>query len=124
MTSVQFVNSQAEILRKAQALAMNINSAKALQEIMKSNFGPRGTLKMLVSGGNQIKLTKDGNVLLNEMQIRHPTASMIARSAVAQDDTVGDGTTSNVLLIGELLKTAERLVVEGTHPRTIADGYE
>jgi len=124
MSSVQFVNSQAEILRKAQALAMNINAGKGLFEVMKSNLGPRGTLKMLVSGGGLIKLTKDGNVLLHEMQIQHPTASMIARSAVAQDDTVGDGTTSNVLFIGELLKQAERLILDGLHPRIITEGYE
>lgn len=104
MSQVQFVNSKAEILRKAQALAMNINAGKGLVEVMKTNLGPRGTLKMLVGGAGQIKLTKDGNVLLHEMQIQHPTASMIARCAVAQDDSVGDGTTSNVLLIGELLR--------------------
>jgi len=58
------------------------------------------------------------------MQIQHPTAAMIARAATAQDDEVGDGTTSNVLFIGELLRHAERLVIEGLHPRIIADGYE
>jgi len=91
---------------------------------MKTNLGPRGTLKMLVGGAGQIKLTKDGNVLLHEMQIQHPTATMIARAATAQDDEVGDGTTSNVLFIGELLRVAERLVNEGLHPRVIAEGYE
>jgi T-complex protein 1 subunit zeta len=124
MSSVQFVNSQAEVLKKAQALAMNINAGKGLVEVMKSNLGPRGTLKMLVGGAGQIKLTKDGHVLLNEMQISHPTASMIARCATAQDDTVGDGTTSNVLFIGELLKQAERLILDGLHPRLITEGYE
>lgn len=124
MSSLQFVNSKAEILKKAQALAMNINAGKGLVEVMKTNLGPRGTLKMLVGGAGQIKLTKDGNVLLNEMQIQHPTASMIARCAVAQDDSVGDGTTSNVLFIGELLKQAERLIVEGLHPRLITEGFE
>jgi T-complex protein 1 subunit zeta len=69
-------------------------------------------------------LTKDGNVLLHEMQIQHPTATMIARAATAQDDEVGDGTTSNVLFIGELLRVAERLTHEGLHPRVIAEGYE
>jgi len=124
MSSVQFVNSKAEVLRKAQALAMNINAGKGLLEVMKTNLGPRGTLKMLVGGAGQIKLTKDGNVLLHEMQIQHPTATMIARAATAQDDEVGDGTTSNVLFIGELLRQAERLTYEGLHPRVIADGYE
>ena len=62
----------------------------------------------MVSGSGDIKITKDGNVLLHEMQIQHPTASLIARAATAQDDITGDGTTSNVLIIGELLKQADR----------------
>mgnify|MGYP002345360545 CR=1 FL=1 len=66
----------------------------------------------MVGGAGQIKLTKDGNVLLHEMQIQHPTATMIARAATAQDDIVGDGTTSNVLFIGEMLKQAQRLIQE------------
>ena len=72
----------------------------------------------------QIKLTKDGNVLLREMQIQNPTAVMIARAATAQDDICGDGTTSVVLLVGELLKQADRFISEGLHPRIITDGYE
>ena len=103
---------------------MNINSGKGLVEVMKSNLGPRGTLKMLVSGGGLIKLSKDGNVLLNEMQIQHPTAAMIARCSTAQDVTVGDGTTSNTLFIGELLRLGEKLICEGLHPRVITDGFE
>ncbi len=72
----------------------------------------------------QIKLTKDGNVLLREMQIQNPTAVMIARAATAQDDICGDGTTSVVLLVGELLKQADRYISEGLHPRIITDGFE
>jgi T-complex protein 1 subunit zeta len=72
----------------------------------------------------KIKLTKDGNVLLREMQIQNPTAVMIARAATAQDDICGDGTTSVVLLVGELLKQANRYISEGLHPRIITDGYE
>lgn len=79
---------------------------------------------MLVGGAGQVKLTKDGNVLLSEMQIQHPTATMIARSSTAQDDIVGDGTTSNVLLIGELLRRAEQCVALGLHPQFIAEGFE
>jgi T-complex protein 1 subunit zeta len=124
MSAVSFVNSKAEILKKFQALSMNINAAIGLQEVMKSNLGPKGTLKMLVGGAGQIKLTKDGNVLLHEMQMKHPTAAMIARAATAQDDIVGDGTTSNVLFIGELMKLAERIVQEGVHQRVITEGFE
>jgi T-complex protein 1 subunit zeta len=58
------------------------------------------------------------------MQIQHPTACMIARSATAQDDIVGDGTTSNVLFIGELMKLSERHISEGIHPSTVVDGIE
>ena len=124
MSNVQLLNPKADVVKKVQALAMNINAAMGLSEVMKSNLGPKGTLKMLVGGAGQIKLTKDGNVLLHEMQIQHPTAGMIARSATAQDDIVGDGTTSNVLLIGELMKQAQRLAQEQVHPRIITEGYE
>lgn len=79
---------------------------------------------MLVDGAGAIKLTKDGNVLLREMQIQNPTAVMIARAATAQDDITGDGTTSVVLMVGELLKQADRYITEGLHPRIITDGYE
>jgi len=91
---------------------------------MKTNLGPKGTLKMLVGGAGQVKLTKDGSVLLSEMQIQHPTATMIARSANAQDDIVGDGTTSNILFIGELLKQSERFLQTGIHPRHLVDGFD
>ena len=79
---------------------------------------------MLVDGAGQIKMTKDGKVLLSEMQIQNPTAAMIARTAVAQDDQVGDGTTSVVLLVGELLKQADRYISEGVHPTVIAEGFD
>ena len=78
----------------------------------------------LVSGAGDIKITKDGNVLLHEMQIQHPTASLIARVATAQDDMTGDGTTSNVLLIAELLRQAEMHIAEGLHPRLLTEGFE
>lgn len=80
--------------------------------------------RRLVSGGGDIKLTKDGNVLLHEMQIQHPTAALIARTATAQDDITGDGTTSNVLLIGELLRQASRFLSDGLHPRVVSEGFD
>lgn len=78
----------------------------------------------MVSGAGDIKITKDGNVLLHEMQIQHPTASLIARASTAQDDMTGDGTTSTVLLIGELLKQADILLSEGVHPRILTEGFD
>jgi len=124
MTSLQLVNAKADVVRKAAALGVNINAAKGLQEVLKTNLGPKGTIKMLVGGAGQVKLTKDGRVLLYEMQIQHPTAAMIGRAATAQDDIVGDGTTSNVLFIGELMRQAERYLGEGVHPRIVVDGIE
>jgi len=118
------LNPKAEVARAAQALAVNISGAKGIQEVLKTNLGPKGTMKMLVSGAGDIKITKDGNVLLHEMQIQHPTASLIARASTAQDDMTGDGTTSTVLLIGEFLKQAELYVQEGLHPRIVCEGFE
>ncbi|KAK7267934.1 hypothetical protein RIF29_20615 [Crotalaria pallida] len=122
--SVRTLNPNAEVLNKSAALHMNINAAKGLQDVLKSNLGPKGTIKMLVGGAGDIKLTKDGNTLLKEMQIQNPTAIMIARTAVAQDDISGDGTTSTVIFIGELMKQSERCIDEGMHPRVLVDGFE
>ncbi|KAJ3267027.1 T-complex protein 1 subunit zeta [Chytriomyces hyalinus] len=122
--AVQLANPKAEVARRGQALQLNINAALGLQDVLKTNLGPKGTIKMLVGGAGDIKLTKDGKVLLTEMQIQNPTASMIARAATAQDDITGDGTTSNVIMIGELLKQAERYISEGLHPRVITEGFD
>lgn len=124
MSLIQLLNPKAELIRRAQALQVNASAAQGLQLVLALNLGPKGTLKMLVDGLGQIKLTKDGKVLLSEMQIQHPTAVMIARAATAQDEIAGDGTTSVVLLVGELLKQAERYIQEGVHPRVLVDGFE
>jgi len=124
MGSISLLNPKAEVARAAQALAVNISAAKGIQDVMRTNLGPKGTMKMLVSGAGEIKITKDGNVLLHEMQIQHPTASLIARASTAQDDVTGDGTTSTVLVIGEMLKQADLYVSEGLHPRIVTEGFE
>ncbi|CAR24139.1 chaperonin-containing T-complex subunit CCT6 [Lachancea thermotolerans CBS 6340] len=122
--SLQLLNPKAESLRRDAALKVNVTSAEGLQSVLETNLGPKGTLKMLVDSAGNIKLTKDGKVLLTEMQIQSPTAVMIARAAAAQDEITGDGTTTVVCLVGELLKQAHRLVQEGVHPRMITDGFE
>ncbi|KAE8625031.1 hypothetical protein XENTR_v10006135 [Xenopus tropicalis] len=124
MAAVKALNPKAEVARAQAALAVNISAARGLQDVLRTNLGPKGTMKMLVSGAGDIKLTKDGNVLLHEMQIQHPTASLIAKVATAQDDITGDGTTSNVLIIGELLKQADLYISEGLHPRIVTEGFE
>ncbi|SCV04728.1 LAMI_0H18602g1_1 [Lachancea mirantina] len=122
--SLQLLNPKAESLRRDAALKINVTSAEGLQSVLETNLGPKGTLKMLVDGAGNIKLTKDGKVLLTEMQIQSPTAVMIARAAAAQDEITGDGTTTVVCLVGELLKQAYRFIQEGVHPRMITDGFE
>jgi len=123
-SATQIVNPNADVLKKGAAAQMNIQAARGLQDVLSSNLGPKGTLKMLVSGAGDIKLTKDGNTLLHEMQIQNPTAKMIARVATAQDDITGDGTTSAVLIVGEVMKQAERHLSDGVHPRLVCDGIE
>ncbi|XP_023599152.1 T-complex protein 1 subunit zeta-2 isoform X6 [Myotis lucifugus] len=120
MAAIKTLNAKAEVARAQAALAVNICAARGLQDVLRTNLGPKGTMKMLVSGAGDIKLTKDGNVLLHEMQIQHPTASLIAKVATAQDDITGDGTTSNVLIIGELLKQADRYISEAVVDSVLA----
>jgi len=124
MQGAKTVNPQADVIGKQHALMMNIQAARGLQGVLKTNLGPKGTLKMLVGGAGDVKLTKDGKVLLDEMQIQHPTAAIIARTATAQDDITGDGTTSNVLFTGELLYQSARYLEEGLHARVIVEGIE
>merc|ERR1711915_192469 len=124
MAAIKTLNPKAEVARAAQALSINISGARGIQDVLKTNLGPKGTMKMLVGGAGDIKITKDGNVLLHEMQIQHPTASLIARASTAQDDITGDGTTSTVLLIGEFLKQADLYINEGLHPRIITEGFD
>ncbi|KAG9391839.1 Chaperonin Cpn60/TCP-1 [Carpediemonas membranifera] len=123
--ALQSINPKAEIVRRGHTLAFNMMAARGLSDVLRSNYGPAGTQKMLVSGAGDIKITKDGATLLSEMQIQHPTASLIARTATAQDDIAGDGTTAAILLISEVLNQAEAYILrEGTHPRVITDGIE
>eukprot|EP01112_Ceratiomyxa_fruticulosa_P021853 TRINITY_DN7842_c0_g1_i1.p1 TRINITY_DN7842_c0_g1~~TRINITY_DN7842_c0_g1_i1.p1 ORF type:complete len:540 (+),score=123.71 TRINITY_DN7842_c0_g1_i1:84-1703(+) len=124
MSALKMLNSQSEVSRRGQALIMNTSAARGFAEVLKTNLGPKGTIKMLVSGAGDIRLTKDGNVLAHEMQIQHPTAALIARTATAQDDITGDGTTTMVITIGEFLRQSERYLGEGVHPRVIAEGFE
>eukprot|EP00657_Telonema_sp_P-1_P009827 TRINITY_DN405_c0_g1_i5.p1 TRINITY_DN405_c0_g1~~TRINITY_DN405_c0_g1_i5.p1 ORF type:complete len:540 (+),score=161.31 TRINITY_DN405_c0_g1_i5:196-1815(+) len=124
-SALQMINPNADaVTNKGQALAINSAAAQGLASVMRSNIGPTGTMKMLVDGAGEITLTKDGSHLLASMQIQHPTAQLISRAASAQDDVVGDGTSSTVVFIGELLKQANRYISEGVHPRLLADGFD
>lgn len=107
-----------------EAQKTNIEAAKAVANTVKSTLGPKGMDKMLVDATGDIVITNDGVTILEEMQIEHPAAKMIVEVAKTQESEVGDGTTSSVILAGELLKNAETLIDQGIHPTVIAEGYK
>jgi len=101
----------------------NIMAAKLVAETVRTTLGPKGMDKMLVDKLGDIIITNDGVTILQEMQIEHPSAKMIVEVAKTQEDEVGDGTTTAVVIAGELLKNAERLLDQEIHPTVIAKGY-
>ena len=101
----------------------NIMAAKAVAETVRTTLGPKGMDKMLVSSLGDVVITNDGVTILEEMQIEHPAAKMLVEVAKTQENEVGDGTTTAVVLAGELLKNAEKLIDDNVHPTVIARGY-
>jgi thermosome len=102
---------------------MNIMAGKALAESIRTTLGPKGMDKMLVDGLGDIVVTNDGVTILKEMDIEHPAAKMLVEVAKTQEDEVGDGTTTAVIIAGELLKKAEDLLEMEIHPTVISMGY-
>lgn len=101
----------------------NINAAKAVADAVRSTLGPRGMDKMLVDSMGDVVITNDGVTILKEMDIEHPAAKMLVEVAKTQDEECGDGTTTSVILAGELLKKSEELIERNVHPTIIAGGY-
>jgi thermosome len=101
----------------------NIAAAKAIGEAVRSTLGPRGMDKMLVDSMGDVVITNDGVTILKEIDVEHPAAKMIVEVAKTQDEECGDGTTTAVILAGELLKRAEGLIEQNIHPTVIAAGY-
>jgi archaeal chaperonin len=101
----------------------NIAAAKLVAETVRTTLGPKGMDKMLVDSLGDITITNDGVTILQEMAIEHPSAKMIVEVAKTQENEVGDGTTSAVIIAGELLKNAERLLEQDVHPTMIIKGY-
>ncbi|MCL7395811.1 MAG: TCP-1/cpn60 chaperonin family protein [Thaumarchaeota archaeon] len=102
----------------------NIAAAKIIAEIVKTTLGPKGMDKILVDSIGDVIVTNDGATILEKMDVEHPAAKMIVEVAKTQDNTVGDGTTTAVVLAGELLKHAEELVEQKIHPSTVISGYK
>jgi thermosome len=101
----------------------NIMAAKAVAGAVRTTLGPKGMDKMLVDTMGDVVITNDGVTILKEMDIEHPAAKMMVEIAKTQDQEVGDGTTTAVVLAGELLKQAEELLEQEIHPTVIAAGY-
>ena len=101
----------------------NIAAAKAVADAVRSTLGPRGMDKMLVDSLGDVVITNDGVTILKEIDIEHPAAKMLVEVAKTQDAEAGDGTTTAVILAGELLKKAEDLIEQNIHPTVIASGY-
>ncbi|HLD37729.1 MAG TPA: thermosome subunit alpha [Candidatus Nanoarchaeia archaeon] len=101
----------------------NIMAAKAVAETVRTTLGPKGMDKMIVDSLGDVTVTNDGVTILEEMNIEHPAAKMIVEVAKTQEDEIGDGTTTAVVLAGELLKNAEELLDQDVHPAVIARGY-
>jgi archaeal chaperonin len=109
--------------RGRDAQGMNISAAKAVAAAVRTTLGPKGMDKMLVDTIGDVVITNDGVTILKEMDIEHPAAKMMVEVAKTQDDEVGDGTTTAVIIGGELLKKAEDLLEQDVHPTIIAAGY-
>ena len=109
--------------RGEEAQSMNIEAARAVANAVRTTLGPKGMDKMLVDSIGDVVITNDGATILKEMDIEHPAAKMVVEVAKAQDDEVGDGTTTAAVLVGELLKESEELLSEDVHPTVIAAGF-
>ena len=101
----------------------NIAAARTISDAVRSSLGPRGMDKMLVDSMGDVVITNDGVTILKEIDVQHPAAKMLVEVAKTQDQEVGDGTTTSVILAGELLKKAVDMVDANVHPTIIASGY-
>ena len=105
------------------AQSMNITAGKAVAEAVRTTLGPKGMDKMLVDSSGTVIVTNDGVTLLTKMDIDHPAAKMVVDVAESQENEVGDGTTSAVIIAGELLKNAEELLEQDIHATTLTQGF-
>jgi len=115
------VNTKRETGRKAQL--SNIQAGKAVSDIVGSTLGPKAMLKMLLDPLGGIVMTNDGNAILREIDVVHPAAKSMIELSRAQDEEVGDGTTSVIILAGEMLNVSEEFFKKEIHPSVVVSGY-
>jgi T-complex protein 1 subunit epsilon len=113
-----------ERLTGLDAQKKHILAAKTISQIMRTSLGPKGMDKMMVSGDGDVTVTNDGATILDKMEIEDQVAKLMVQLSKSQDDEIGDGTTSVVVLAGALLEQAEKLLEKGIHPLRIAKGFE
>ncbi|KIH62789.1 hypothetical protein ANCDUO_06923 [Ancylostoma duodenale] len=102
---------------------LQVTAAVAIANIVKSSLGPVGLDKMLVDDVGDVIVTNDGATILKQLEVEHPAGKVLVELAQLQDDEVGDGTTSVVIVAAELLKAADELVKNKLHPTTVINGY-
>ncbi|TFG02599.1 MAG: thermosome subunit [Promethearchaeota archaeon] len=122
-TPVLIMKEGTQRTRGKDAMSNNIAAAKVIAEAVRTSLGPRGMDKMLVDQFGDVVITNDGATILKEIDVQHPAAKMMVEVAKTQDSEVGDGTTTSVILAGELLKRAEKLLQQKIHPTVITEGF-
>jgi len=120
---VLILKESASRTRGKEAQKNNIMAARVIAEAVKSTLGPRGMDKMLIDSLGDMTITNDGAAILDEIDVEHPVAKMMVEVAKTQDKEVGDGTTTAVVLAGELLRKAEELLEQNIHPSILVSGY-
>ena len=123
-TPILVLREGTERERGKSATSNNIAAARAIADAVRSTLGPRGMDKMLVDSMGDITITNDGVTILKEVEVEHPAAKMLGEGAKTQDQQCGDGTTTAVVLAGELLKRSESLLEQGVHPTVITRGFQ
>jgi T-complex protein 1 subunit gamma len=122
-TPILIMNTNTERDEGKRAQFGNIAAAKAVSDIVRTTLGPRSMLKMILDPMGGIVLTNDGNAILREIDVNHPAAKSMLELSRTQDEEVGDGTTSVIILAGEMLQVAEPFLERRMHPRTIVSAY-
>ncbi|MHA2272047.1 MAG: thermosome subunit beta [Candidatus Hodarchaeales archaeon] len=123
-TPVIILKEGSERSRGKDAQRSNIMEGRAVSDAVRTALGPRGMDKLLVDSIGDVVITNDGATILDEIDVQHPAAKMLVQVAKTQDDEVGDGTTTAVVIAGELLKKAESLIEKKIHPTIIVKGYK
>jgi len=121
-TPILILREGTERTRGKDATSVNIQAARVIADSVRTALGPRGMDKMLVDNFGDVVITNDGATILKEIDVQHPVAKFVVELSKTQDDEVGDGTTTVVVLAGELLKQAEQLLELNVHPTVIVEG--